>query len=397
MKRRNFIRNSGLLALTLSGKGLIAESTFFVKEQTTEVLNFNVAAAAIPAKEVLDEQIKWSKQISKSSPYKIWNENQILIDNTRRLTANMIDADENEIALCRNATEGIDTILRGIDFIPDEEVVYSNYDFPYVQGTVKQLQDRYGIKALKAKLDIAKMSDEEIVVAYKTLINNRTRLVILTHAFNWNGRITPFNEIVKTAKHFNADILIDGAQSFAHFPVSVKDLRCDYFVSCFHKWFRGSLGTAFIYIRKDKIKDIWPLHGEIINESESIEKLNELSTLNFQGFLSLNKRFNNVNNDIIKEESQRKKQLCKIIIEEFSNYPGLQFMLPADYSNYYGIVAFELKEMNPGKLTDTLWKKYKIIVKPIIYKDLNGIRISISDEISEKHVYQLTNAIKNEI
>ncbi|MCF8235832.1 MAG: aminotransferase class V-fold PLP-dependent enzyme [Bacteroidales bacterium] len=158
----------------------------------------------------------------------------------------MLGCDLNEMAFCRNATEGFDTILRGIDFREGEEVVYGRYDYPFVQNTIKQLEVRLGIKAVGVDYDIAHSTDEEIIGAYHSKINKVSRLLVLSHMLNWNGRVLPVKEITEIARRHDAEILLDGAQSFAHIPFSIEDIRPDYFVACFHKWFRGPLGTAFI-------------------------------------------------------------------------------------------------------------------------------------------------------
>ncbi len=397
MKRRNFIRNSGILSMGFAVPDFHPGLQMLNNDDYSEIINFDIASAGIPAKEVLEDQKVWIRRIIDSSPYHVWDVHNKTIEDIKQKTAELTDAMQDEIALCRNSTEGLDTILKGIDFKKGDEIVYSNFDFPFVQGTIEQLQDRYGIRAVKVDLDIVTMQDEVILNEYKHRITENTRLLVLTHVFNWNGRILPVKKLTELAHSNGAEVLIDGAQSFAQLPVSIKEINPEYYISCFHKWFRGSLGTAFIYIRKDLICNIWPLHGFPDQDKYDIRKLERLSTLNFPGFLSLDKQFNTVNEDYINQHSKIRRELTNMIIHGLKANKRLRLMSPDNALRSNGIISLELMRGNPRKLVQSLWENHKLLLKVINYNGLKGIRISLSDDITKQQVTILTRILTDEL
>ena len=83
---------------------------------------------------------------------------------------------------------------------------------------------------------------------------------------------------MELARPLGIEVFIDGAHSFAHFPFTRDELRCDYFARSLHKWLLAPIGTGFLYVRKSKIKSIWPLMAAAASQSEDIRKYEEIGT-----------------------------------------------------------------------------------------------------------------------
>ncbi|MCF8230123.1 MAG: aminotransferase class V-fold PLP-dependent enzyme [Bacteroidales bacterium] len=361
------------------------------------ITNLDIAATAVPCDEIMKEHDYWSRQIEKSSPYHVWNQNIKNAELANFRTASQLNVTSEEIALSRNTTEAIDTILRGIEFQKGDEIIYCIYDYPFVQNTIRQLEKRYGINPVPVYININADPDQTIINAYKKAFSPKTKLLCLTHILNWNGRKLPVEEIIAIAKRNNTKVLLDGAQSFAHIPFLLDDLDPDYFAACYHKWFRGPLGTGFIHIKKDNVEKIWPLHGENQKRSGNIENFQHLSTLDFPAFLSINKGFEWISQHSIAAELSRKKSLNQKIYDAFRNVNGISPMIPGRNYVRNGILSYSLLSEDPGKFVNRMYEEHKIILKPIRYRTLNGFRISISDDIGEKDVELLIDAVKKEL
>ena len=105
------------------------------------------------------------------------------------------------------------------------------------------------------------------LMAYKELVNAKTKLVSVVHVSNAIGTINPVKEMIKIAHDFDAKFLLDGAQSVPHMSVDVQDLDCDFLVFSGHKMM-GPTGIGVLYAKKDILDHMDPLYtgGEMVLE-----------------------------------------------------------------------------------------------------------------------------------
>ena len=92
------------------------------------------------------------------------------------------------------------------------------------------------------------------------------------------GYIAPVREIVELAKPKGIQVFVDGAHAFAHFPFTRDELGCDYYGTSLHKWLHAPIGTGFLYVRRDRIKSLWPLMAGGIEQEGDIRKYEEIGT-----------------------------------------------------------------------------------------------------------------------
>ena len=109
-------------------------------------------------------------------------------------------------------------------------------------------------------------------------ITPRTKVIEVTHITNLTGQIMPVRQIVDMARPLGIEVFVDGAHAFAHFPFKRDDLRCDYYGTSLHKWLLAPVGTGFLYVRKDKQKNLWPLMAAAATQDNDIRKYEEIGT-----------------------------------------------------------------------------------------------------------------------
>ncbi len=103
-------------------------------------------------------------------------------------------------------------------------------------------------------------SGELMMDDYRKLLNERTRLVAVTHVSNTMGTINPVKEIIRLAHETGAHVLIDGAQSVQHSKIDVQDMGCDFFAFSGHKLY-GPTGIGVLYGRKELLDELPPYQG----------------------------------------------------------------------------------------------------------------------------------------
>lgn len=161
-----------------------------------------------------------------------------------------------EIVFVRGTTEGINLVAQsyGRKFLqPGDEIVLSTLEH-HAQIVPWQMiaKEKGAILRVIPVNDRGEIQLEE----YQKLLGPRTKVVALTQASNSLGTILPVGEMTQMAKRYGARVILDGAQSVAHIPVSMQELGCDFFVFSGHKIF-GPTGIGAVFI-KQELHDVVP-------------------------------------------------------------------------------------------------------------------------------------------
>ena len=128
------------------------------------------------------------------------------------------------------------------------------------------------------KIETPVKSTTSYVDQIAAAITPRTRVIEVMHISFMTGYIAPVREIVELARPKGIQVFVDGAHAFAHFPFTRDELACDYYGTSLHKWLHAPIGTGFLYVRRDKIKSLWPLMAGGVEQEDDIRKYEEIGT-----------------------------------------------------------------------------------------------------------------------
>lgn len=168
--------------------------------------------------------------------------------------------DAKECIFVRGATEGINLVMHGYGrkFVEkDDEVIISAMEHHSNIVPWQMLCEEKG-----ALLRVIPMNDagELLLDEYDALLNERTKIVAVTHISNALGTINPIKEMISTAHKHGVPVLIDGAQGIVHLPIDVQDLDCDFYVISGHKMF-GPTGSGVVYGKAEWLERMNPFQG----------------------------------------------------------------------------------------------------------------------------------------
>ena len=104
---------------------------------------------------------------------------------------------------------------------------------------------------------------------------------------NLTGQILPVKKVVQMARRRDIPVIVDGAHTFAHFDFTHADLDCDYYATSLHKWLCAPIGTGMLYVRRDKIADLWPLQAPSECGMDDIRKYEEIGTHPAANYLAI--------------------------------------------------------------------------------------------------------------
>jgi len=340
------------------------------------LINLNNGGVS-PSPTVVQEALKRYLDFSNTSPaYSMWRILEPQKETIRKRMARFFNCDTEEIALTRNASEGLQICQNGFDLEAGDEVLTTTQDYGRMISTFKQRECRDGIVLKQFKIPIPAENDNQIVNLFEKNITPKTKLILMCHMINITGQILPVKKVVKMAKKYNIPVIVDGAHTFAHFDFDLTDLECDYYATSLHKWLSAPFGTGMLYVRKNKIANLWPLQAADECKKDDIRKFEEIGThpcpnkiaigdaLTFhQGIGSKNKEAR-----LIYLRDRWAKRLLKNdrIRLHTSLKPGKSC----------AIATVEIKGIDTSAVAKELWDKYRIFVVAINHKEFTGCRIT---------------------
>jgi selenocysteine lyase/cysteine desulfurase len=258
------------------------ESFWFPIQQAYPVdrslVNLNNGGVA-PSPSVVLEAMKRHLDVTNLAPaYTLWQLQEPQRETCRRGLAGLLGCDAEEVAITRNASESLEILQYGVDLRRGDEVVCCDQDYPRMITTFKQRERRDGIVLRTFPIPAPCEDKAKVVAAYEAQMNDRTRLVLVSHVIFMTGAIQPVREVVAAARRRGIPAIVDGAHAFAHAPFRASDLGCDNYSASLHKWLSAPIGTGLLHVRRDRIKDVWPLMAAATEMDANIRKFEEIGT-----------------------------------------------------------------------------------------------------------------------
>lgn len=172
------------------------------------------------------------------------------LERTRQAVADLLHAHADTITFSRNASDGHNIVLQGLDWQPGDELLISDQEHPALSHPAAYLQDKRGVKVRVFRIE----ADPLVTLRnIGTALSPKSRLIAFSHVSCESGIRLPAKRICQLAREHGAMSLLDGAQSLGAVPVDVQELACDFFVSNGHKWLCGPKGTGILYVRRDRL------------------------------------------------------------------------------------------------------------------------------------------------
>lgn len=248
---------------------------------SSSIINLNNGGVS-PAPKTVQDAMKRYYDLSNEAPsYYMWRILDMGRETLRSNLAKLAGCGPEEIAINRNSSEGLETVIFGLPLSAGDEVVVARQDYPNVVNAWKQREARDKIKINWVNLELPSEDESYLVQQYVKAFTSKTKAVNITHIINWNGQILPVKKIAAEAHKRGIDVLVDGAHSFAHFSFKIPDLDADYFASSLHKWLYAPIGSGVLYVKKDKIKNVYPLFASDDPLKGDIRKFEHLGTRPF--------------------------------------------------------------------------------------------------------------------
>ena len=213
---------------------------------------------------VIKEQRMWQDLMEKE-PVQFFEELMPdLLAKSRTALGEFLSCDANDLAFVSNATSGVNTILRSLQFEQGDEILVPNHAYQACRNTIDFVASRWGARVVEVAIPFPIDGPQVVIDLMKSACSERTKLVMIDTVTSPTGLRMPFEELTAFFEGKGVEVLLDAAHGIGMIPLNLEKLGASYVTSNCHKWLCAPKGSAFLYVRSDKQSKIQPLtisHG----------------------------------------------------------------------------------------------------------------------------------------
>jgi selenocysteine lyase/cysteine desulfurase len=341
------------------------------------MVNLNNGGCSPAPSHVLEQMIRDLRFSNELPVEHMWRVIEPRIESVRRDLAADFGCDPEEMAITRNASEANEIMIFGLDLQRGDEVVYTTQNYPRMRTAWKQRERRDGIVLKPVKIETPVKSTKSYVDQIAAAITPRTKVIEVMHISFMTGYIAPVKQIVDLANANGIRVFIDGAHAFAHFPFTRDELGADYYGTSLHKWLHAPIGTGFLYVRRDKIKSLWPLMAAAPEQDGDIRKYEEIGTHPAANHNAIAVAIAFTRGIGMDRKIARLRYLRDRWAKQLADASDRVKMITEIGPNKSGAIGvYGIDGMDMAKLGGWLLSKHNIVTTPMVNDEFQGMRIT---------------------
>lgn len=430
MKRRDFVRLSGLAAattLTPAGslsmppaEGDVLESldgldTFAdlspSQAATDEAYWRRVRALYAPSPDVLDFDNANTGAVSNAvvatylrlarvlnAAPNVHYPRQNSTEAIYRDLAAFLDTTEDEVALTPNATTGLNTVLRGFPLTTGDEVLITNHEYPDMVATLHLRARRDGIVVRTVDVPSPDAPPSLLAERVGQAITPRTKLLLVSHVSAWTSEVLPIAELCAVARARGVAVLVDAAQSAGYLDVHFRTWGCDFLALSLHKGVGAPISTGALVVRKDWFGRLEPLHPPTWDTSKyPIEQYAWSGTANVAAHASIPAALRALRRVSLPRKRERLRFLADHWQSRARRIAGVRILTPVAPDRSFGFASFAIDGVPSHTVAERLRTEFGILVQDKAsrpYRPVdNAVRVSPQPYTTPRELDRLVRGI----
>lgn len=313
----------------------------------------------------------------------------------------------DQIALNRNATDGINTVAAAFPLSPGDEVITSTEEHPAMVLPWLAACDRAGARL--RFVDVSPDTDQ-FRANLEAALSPNTRIVTISHVSCETGTRIPV-EIIRDVIGRDVAILIDASQSVGQFPFSITDFDADFVIGNGHKWLAGPKGTGFVWIAPESIDRAPPVYfaSDTFDppwrrEHYQREPNPAIKYAGHAARYEMGTRAWHLHAGLAAAIEYQAalgwdaiaahiREMSTLVKQELAAVPGVTVCTPVDWESSSGLVTFSVDGLNGVDVSATLWSDYRIAQRRVEVP--SAVRISCAYFMDDEDVSKVVSAVRN--
>lgn len=207
---------------------------------------------------VLEQQSELRARLEREPVYFFMRQLEGMLDEARQEVAAFVGARPEDMGFVRNATTGVNAVLRSLELRPGDEILVTNHGYNACTNVARHVTARAGARVVVASFPFPLAAEDEVVEGVLAAVTPRTRLALLDHVTSPTGLVLPIARLVKALAERGVDALVDGAHAPGMLDLDVTATGAAWYTANFHKHTCAPKGAAMLWAREDKQHDLHP-------------------------------------------------------------------------------------------------------------------------------------------
>ncbi|MDE2726459.1 MAG: aminotransferase class V-fold PLP-dependent enzyme, partial [Gemmatimonadota bacterium] len=368
---------------------------FHLNPETIYLNNGTLGLCPKPVTQSVYDGYVYLAETGSEGRYQLWDE----VEESRKSVARFLGAGEKEIALTRNATEGLRFIVNGIRMEPGDEVLMTSDEHIAGFAPWSQRARRYGIRYNQVHIPSPPKNKQEVLDLFEQALTPRTKVVFFCHVTRGPGLLYPVKELCAMAREKGLVSAIDGAQTPGMTPVNLHEMGCDLFATSLHKWALTPSGSGCLYVREGFQDNFWPGsggNGPWNDREQGLWHIGPHGTYERPIRAAIKTALNFLESIGMDAIYARDRMLSDYLKEQLLEMPGISLGTSKDHSlSSPGITSFGVDGWDTGLLQGILKGKAGIIVSRDQRRYHNLIRVSTHFYNTPAEIDRLIEVLKD--
>lgn len=311
--------------------------------------------------------------------------------------ARYMGADADEVVITRNTSEGNNLVVAGLDLGAGDEAVLWDQNHPSNNVAWDVRAQRHGFTVKRVATPADPQTADDLLEPFAGAITANTRVLSFSHVSNVSGVGLPAQALCALARERGLFTLIDGAQTFGVHQLDLHEIGCDCYTGSAHKWFLGPKEGGLLYVRRERVDDLWPSVVSVGWEQareRGARKFGAMGQRDDAMLAAVGKTvafLEMIGNDRIEARVRDLATALKDGIRE--HLPQAQFRTPLAPERSGGVVIFNLPGVDLGEAFTTLYEQHHVGCA-VMRGDLGGLRLCPHIYNTMDEVEQVVEAVK---
>jgi isopenicillin-N epimerase len=332
------------------------------------------------------------------------------LGDARKAMAGMLNTSADNVVGLTNATVGLNVVAQSLPLKPGDEILTTDHEYAALEKTWAYIARRTGAKTVVAQVPLPLTNAEQFTSSLCEKLNDRTRVLFLSHITSATALLFPIEKIVAEAKSRGIWTVIDGAHTPGHIPLDLTALDADFYAGNCHKWMMAPKGSAFLYVRPDLQAMMNPLvisHGwtedaaepgtkGVFGNTPFIDGLEMQGTRDPAAWLTVPDAIDFAQQHNWKNVAVQCQRLVQDTAKRVAKLTGLQAFSSPEFCAPQ-MVAMPVPRCDAKALQASLYREHKIELPCFDWQDQTIVRVSAQGYNTQAHMDKLVSALAEHV